>query len=563
MKRSQFLRASTAAAVFSGLPPSAFAGTTSGTGTPPLIYPPETYRELSPGIAGGTLRCSIQLDNATLDPHATFTTAWEWMGRILYDNLIYLDEYGNPTPWLATAWTISPDGKTYTFSLRDDVTFSDGAKFNAAAVLANFDHMISPAEKAPMAGTYLKPYVSGRIIDDYTFEATLNRPYAPFLNVLAQTFLAIVSPKAIAAHPRQLFGLHPVGSGPFVLESYAPQQSMVFVKRADYNWSPPLTQHKGPAYLDRLTFDIVPDASVRYFSLASGEYDFTPDIPPQAAPTIAAHPELSLTSRVRMGCPLRAVTFNVTAPPFDDVRVRRAAAISLDREGITQICGFGVFRPIANFLAENTPFYDNTFESQLAYDPAQANRLLDDAGWTGRDADGYRLKDGQRLSVVLPFTPTTASVPMLAEIQQEWRHIGLEVLIQAVPIGQLADQRLQGLYQIINGGVFHTNTPDALFFNYHSSQIPSYKQAGANTARLTDPELDSLLEQARESNDSALRKTLYSQAQKRLIELVPAVPFYDNQSVIAFNNKVQGIIYDTSHETPHFETLWLHPASRG
>jgi peptide/nickel transport system substrate-binding protein len=504
VKRSHFLRLTTGAMLAGGMGRGASAfgaggAPPDGVGTPALSYPPESYREQGPGKSGGTLRCSIQLDNNTLDPHATFTTAWEWMGRILYDNLIYLDEFGNPTPWLAKSWTISPDGKTYTFSLRDDVTFSDGAKFDAAALLANFNRIMSPAQKSPMGAAYIQPYQSGRIIDDYTFEATLNRPYAPFLNVLAQTFLAIISPKAIAEHPHQP-ATRPVGSGPFVLESYAPQQSMVFVKRADYNWSPPLTGHKGPAYLDRLNFDIVPDASVRYFSLASGEYDFTPDVPPQAAPAILASPAFSLTSRVRMGCPLRAIVFNVTSPPFDDVRVRRAAAIALNRAAITQICGFGVYRPIANFLAENTPFYDNSFESQLAYNPDEANRLLDAAGWTGRDADGYRVKDGKRLFVKLPYTPSSASVPMVAEIQQEWRQVGLDLLIEATPAGAVNDQRTRGLYQIINGGVFHTNTPDALFFNYHSSQISSPKRAGQNISRLADATLDKILLQARESN---------------------------------------------------------------
>ena len=561
--RSSFIRGAASMVLFSGATRGARAADLappSGVGAGALSYPPETYREQSAGTPGGTLKCSIQLDNATLDPHATFTTAWEWLGRVLYDNLVYLDEFGNVTPWLAKSWTVSPDGKTYTFQLREDVTFSDGAKFDAYALQANFDHIRSPIEKSPMGGAYIEAYAGGRVLDEYTFEARLSRPYSPFLNVLAQTFLAIVSPNAIKEHQKQL-GYQPVGSGPFVLESYTPQLSMIFVKREDYNWSPPLTQHRGPAYLDRLEFEIVPDSSVRYFSLASGEYDFTPDAPPQAAAAIAANPDLALTSRTRMGCPMRGIAFNVGMPPFDDVRVRRAAAIAVDREGIARICGFGVYRPIANFLAENTPYYDNSFENQLAYDPFEANRLLDLAGWTGRDDGGYRTKDGERLSVPVAFSPASTSTQMLAEIQQDWRRVGLELRIRALPSGIMTQQRLHGRYQAITAGVFHTNTPDALFFNYHSSQIPSSKQSGANVSRLADPALDRILERARESRDPVLKKALYREAQRRLIDLVPAVPLYDNQSVIAFNKAVRGVIYDTSHETPHFETLWLQRES--
>jgi peptide/nickel transport system substrate-binding protein len=124
-------------------------------------------------------------------------------------------------------------------------------------------------------------------------------------------------------------------------------------------------------------------------------------------------------------------------------------------------------------------------------------------------------------------------------------------------MGQLLQQRNAGRYQAMTGGVWHTNTPDALYINYHGSQIPDGTRGGQNISRLDDPQLNTLLEQARETNDAGALRSLYAQAQARLIELVPAVPLYDNHTVIAFANHVRGVIYDTSHETPHFETIWL------
>jgi len=553
LSRSRFLRG-TAGALAASVMGSMVR--VQNTAAAAFAYAPSDYRVQGAGKFGGRLRVSVATDTGTLDPHALAATNVQWIGRILFDNLVYLDELGNITPWLAKSWTVSPNGMVYTFNLRDDVTFSDGARFNAEAVLLNLEHMRNPATKSPLAGTYIQPYATGRILDEYTFEATLHMPYSPFLNVLAQSWLAMESPKAIREHPESLL-YHPVGSGPFVLETYAPQQGMSFIRRPDYNWSPPFIGHHGPAYLDRLEFEFVPDASVRYFSLASGEYDFTTDVPAQAATAIGGDEALVLTDRVRMGAPNRPLAFNTTKAPFDDVRVRRAAALAIDRDGIALIAGFGLYRPIANFLSETTQYFDSSAGGQLAYDMDAANRLLDEAGWIGRDAAGYRTKNGERLAFRIAVTPAAASVPVLVQIQADLRSVGFALTLDEMPVGTAQLLRNSGDYQAMSGGVWHTNTPDALYINYHGTQIPSATQAGQNTSRLNDPQLNDLLARARKSNDSTVQKPLYAQAQARLIELVPAVPAYENQSVVAYNKSVRGVVYDTSHQTPHFETMWL------
>ncbi len=553
LSRANFLRGSAGLLVAQAMGGAARAQAVSAAA---VLYAPTDYRAREPGKSGGTLRVSVATDTGILDPHALAATNVQWIGRILFDNLVYLDESGNITPWLAKDWTISPDGKTYTFALRDDVTFSDGSKFNAEAVLLNLQHMRDPKTKSPLAGTYIQPYASGRIVDEYIFEATLHQAYSPFLNVLAQSWLAMESPKVIREHPASLL-YHPVGSGPFVLENYAPQQGMSFVRRPDYNWSPSLIGHQGPAYLDRLEFEFVPDASVRYFSLASGEYHFTTDVPPQAAAAIDAQPDLVMTDRIRMGAPFRPIAFNVTKPPFDDIRVRRAVARALNRDGMTQIAGFGLFRPVSNFLSETTQYFDDKSSAQLSYDTNAAAALLDEAGWTGRDADGYRTKNGTRLGARIAMTTAAASVPVLVQVQADLRTAGFELTLDAVPIGTAQLMRNNGDYQAMSGGVWHTNTPDALYINYHGSQIPNATHAGQNVSQLNDPQLNALLDQARLSHDPEVLKPLYAAAQARLIELVPAVPIYENQTVVAYHKTLQGVIYDTSHETPHFETIWF------
>jgi peptide/nickel transport system substrate-binding protein len=522
----------------------------------PVHYASSDYFQQQPGKNGGTLRLSVAADVASLDGHANADTNWEWLGRLIYDNLVYLDDKGEITPWLAKSWTISPDGKTYTFHLRDDVTFSDGTRFNAQAVLVNLEHMRNPATKSPLAAAYIVPYLNGKVIDEYTFQATLKEPYTPFLNVLAQSWLSMESPKAIREHPKQI-GESPVGSGPFVVESYTRQQGIRLVKRRDYHWSPDFIRHAGPAYLDRIDIDIVPEAMVRYSSLVSGQYDLTIDAPPQDAGTIRSDKDLHFDARIRQGNPYRGLTFNTSRAPFDDVRVRKAVALSVDRTGVARIMGFGEFAPKADFLAANTRYYDPAYRSVLARDTARANSLLDEAGWTGRDAQGYRTKNGQRLSAtVLMYVSPTLSSAGIVEIQSDARKIGFDLKLVALPIAQLLEARNRNDYQAVSGGVWHTNTPDGLYIIYDSHEITSPVRTGQNLSRLDDPELDTLLETARKTTDPEKLKSLYSDAQRRLTELVPVIPLFDNYSLIAYNKRVQGLIYDTSHNTVFLTSAW-------
>jgi peptide/nickel transport system substrate-binding protein len=519
------------------------------------VYPATDYYEQTPGKPGGTLRVSVATDTGSLDFHAISDTNSQWLGRIIYDNLVYLDDKGQITPWLAKSWTISEDGKTYTFHLRNDVTFSDGTKFNAEAVLVNLEHMRDPATKSPLAAAYIAPYVSGKVIDDYTFEATLREPYTPFLNVLAQSWLSMESPKAIRENPGKL-GEAPVGSGPFVVESYTRQQGIRFVRRKDYHWAPDFIRHNGPAYLDRINVDFVPEAMVRYTSLAAGQYDLTIDAPTQDAAAIRSSGDLVFDAKIRQGNPFRGLTFNTSKAPFDDVRVRRALALAINRDGIAKVMGFGEFAPKADFLAANTRYYDPAFRLVLNYDPAEAGRLLDQAGWTGRDAAGYRTRNGQRLSAEVLIYGALSTAGTVA-IQSDAKKLGFELKLAVLPVAQLLQRRAQNDYQALAGGVWHTNTPDGLYILYDSHEIISAKRIGQNSSRLSDPALDDTLERARQSNDPVLLQKLYSSAQERLTELVPAVPLYENYSLIAYHKDVTGVIFDTSHNTPFFTSIWL------
>ncbi|MEX0756865.1 MAG: ABC transporter substrate-binding protein, partial [Acidimicrobiia bacterium] len=172
---------------------------------------------------GGELVYATGKDITCLDPHVGGDMPQAAIAAQYLDSIVSQDREGNIHPWLAAEWEVSDDGLTWTFHLRDDVVFTDGTPFNAGAVKANLDHMVDPATQSGTAGGYLKPYVSTEVVDDTAAVVTLNRPYAAFLEVLAQPFLGIQSPAALA-RPLEENCASPVGSGPFKVVSSTPQQ---------------------------------------------------------------------------------------------------------------------------------------------------------------------------------------------------------------------------------------------------------------------------------------------------------------------------------------------------
>ncbi|MEX5343431.1 ABC transporter substrate-binding protein [Pseudomonas sp. I2] len=522
-----------------------------------MRYPASDFVEQRPGLRGGTLRVSASSDAGSFDIHALSHGNMQWMGRILFDCLVYQAEDGTLTPWLAKSWAISTDGLTYTFHLRDDVTFSDGERFNAEAVRVNLEHMRDPRTKSPLAAAYIAPYLQGRVVDEYTFEATLRAPYAPFLDVLSQAWLGMISPRQILEAPRTIAS-HPIGSGPFVLDGWVRDQGASFTRRAGYHWAPPAINHQGEAYLDRIELSYVPEAMIRYTSLEAADSDMALDAPAQNAAAIRANPQLTLRNRIRKGNPVRSITFNVERPPFDDLRVRQAVARAIDRDGLAWISGFGEYLAKGDFLAVNTPGYDPVARDALAFDSAEANRLLDAAGWTGRDAQGFRTRDGKRLGATLltydnPAFPANVSVAVQADL----RKIGFDLPIEMLPITRVMELRYAGDFDALGGGYWHTNTADGLYILYHSQSIPSARMLGQNVGHFRDEALDQLLGEARRSTDPALRHALYRQAQQRLGETVPAVPSVESQMLLAYRKAVGGVLFDGSHNVPLFTSVWL------
>ena len=172
----------------------------------------------------------------------------------MFDTLVWLTPDFKLTPHLAKSWSISSDGKTYTFELRDDVTFHDGTPFDAEAVAANIAYITDKNTQSKVALGLLGPCTQATATAKYTVQVSCSQPYAPLLAQFSEPYLAMQSPTAIKKYGPDL-GLHPTGSGPFEFVSYQPGQSLVVKRNENYKWGP-VSGHGGPPDIAQLTFQL-------------------------------------------------------------------------------------------------------------------------------------------------------------------------------------------------------------------------------------------------------------------------------------------------------------------
>lgn len=509
-------------------------------------------------VHGGTLVYATDREPTCLDPHVAGDMPQVFVAQQYLDSLVSMDSQGQIGPWLAKSWEVSPDGLRYTFHLRNDVKFTDGTAFKADAVKANLDHMANPKTQSSTAGGYIRQYRSTEIIDDYTAVVHLKTPYAAFLEVLAQGFLGIQSPTALA-RSRDQNCESPVGSGPFKVVKWQRQNQIELARNPDYNWAPPTAKHQGPAYLERVIWKFIQEPSVRFASLQAGEVDVIETLPPESHEAARRNPDLKLIIAQRPGNPTNG-TFNMRREPFADVRVREAFVRSADVEGALKSVYFGEFPRAGGPLSVATPFYSPEFERIQDYDPARAAQLLDQAGWTQRDSEGYRTKDGKRLRVVVVIGARTppSELTLWEQVQATTRQAGFELVMDQMSDAQATARQAAWDYDI-RIGYWNTNTPDVLRIIYSSAFIQPAGVGGyhQNTAGYADPGFDALIESALATQDPEQRRQIYYQAQKQVAAEYLQLATYPQSTRLGIYKTAHGVRLEPSLAVTYLYDAWV------
>lgn len=345
---------------------------------------------------GGELTYALATSPDTLDPHRSGLAVAVRVIRTIFDSLVVQLPDNSIKPWLATSWTISEDGKSYTFKLRQDVKFQDGTPFNAEAVKYNFDRILDPATKAGNAAALLAPYQSSEVIDEYTVKLNLASPSRAFLGNLSQALLGIVSPTAAKKYGDR-FGQNPVGTGPFKFVGWAENSEIKVERNPDYKWAPELVKNEGAPFLDGIAFKIVPEEATRIGSVLSGQVLAAETVPPQNIVSLKNDSKFQLLEANTVGLPY-TLFFNLEREPWNEEKARQAVQLAIDVDSIVKTLYLGTYDRAWSPLTPGTFGYDPSLENSVKPDLDKANALLDELGWV-KGADGIRAKDGKKLSL--------------------------------------------------------------------------------------------------------------------------------------------------------------------
>ena len=503
----------------------------------------------SPATSKKTLRYGLTLAPSGLDPHINASSELTIPLGSVYDTLVFQDpDSGEFVPGLASAWEISPDGREYTFHLREGVLFHDGTPFNANAVRANLQRVLDPQNLSQKAASMLGPLESVEVVDDLTVRLRLSRPFAPLLDSLSQVYLGMASPAALAEWGAADYQFHQVGTGPYRFIEYVPNDHLTLEANAAYDWSPPVYQYSHP-YFDEVTFRFFEDAATRALALESREVDVIGEVPPHDAERLAATGEFALQAVPIPGQPLQLL-FNTLRAPTDDVRVRNALLLSVDRPRIVETV-FGAHSAVAEGLLSASTPGANLILPADAYDPAQAAALLEDAGWEV-GAEGRRSRQGEPLALTL-IVPPWGSNPEVAQLlSAAWTQLGAKVDLQVAPgFGPLKEAQSGGEYNLIGVNLFGSD-PDLL--------RPFFASDGLyNWTGWTDPGLDALLIAGAESvAPRPERLALYAQVAERVAAQSLVLPVRDYTNLVVHRRGLTDLRFSPQGWNPYL--IDLRPA---
>ncbi|HLZ31665.1 MAG TPA: ABC transporter substrate-binding protein [Chloroflexota bacterium] len=527
--------APTAAAAAKPTTAAAAAPTTAPTAA--AAAKPTTAPAAAPAGSGGTLVYGLSFDfDDTLDPQVTNFDSTIRVTLNVCEPLVWEPEPGKFVPGLADSWEVSPDAKEYTFKLKQGVKFHDGTPFNAQAVKFTMDRVIDPTTKAGQSHDQLGPYDHTEVIDDNTAKLVMKQPYAPLLTNL-NGYLGIVSPTAVQKMGLAGFAQHPVGTGPFIFKEWVAKDHVTLVKNPDYNWSSSYFKHTGPAYLDQVTFKIIPDQSVRTGTLKSGETQMIDDLDPLEYDALSKDSKFAVIAKGQPGSG-RILMLNTTSTgAISDPAVRQAMEYAVDREGLNKSVFQDLDKVAWSPLMRPTFAYDPSTESLYSFDPEKAKQLLDAAGWKP-GGDGIRSKGAQRLEISFPIISRPLDKAEAESIQGSLRDVGIDLQVEPLERAAASDRYKQNAYDA-SFMWFSYGDPDVLRTLFHSANILAF-----NRSRYQVPEVDQMLEQAAGLTDQTKRADIYKQIQQRVLKDAVIVPLVDTLTYDAKRAEVTGETLD-------------------
>ena len=488
----------------------------------------------------GVLRISDISDPSTLNPMLTGADIAYQLASYTLEYLVQLDENGNLLPVLCTAVPtaenggVSKDGLTVTYHLRRGVNWSDGVPFTSEDVIASWKQVMNPLNNVNIRVGYdVVDHIDAP--DKFTVVVHLKHPYAPF----PTRFFVAIQEGPIAVMPAHIigqlkdvnkapFGTKPIGTGPFVVESWVHNGPLTFVANPHY-W-------RGGPKLKKIIFHAEPSTSTELIGFQTHEIDADLDAGGQRILEFKKIQTMrTLPSRALR---LAVLSMFAGAPPLDDVRVRHAVAYAVDRNAILH----KVIHDAGYLADEYLPTWSWAYTPDVPrynYDPAKAAALLDEVGWK-IGPDGYRYSKGVRLSLTfVAITGSGTGHQVSQMVQASLRALGVEVVIKNYPYGivfDIAGPIRQGKFNLTFYSYSVNYDPEAL----KDDGCTEFSPSGANESRFCDPIVDREEREALAINETAKRKKLYADIERRRMENLTGLPLYFPDRVGVMNEDLRG-----------------------
>ncbi|MFZ4453349.1 glutathione ABC transporter substrate-binding protein [Salibacterium aidingense] len=466
-------------------------------------------------------------DATGMDPHGSNDVPSSNVQTNIFETLVTQDENMEIQPNLATEWE-QIDDTTWQFTLREDVTFHDGAEFNAEAVKATFDRIRDEDVGSPRAFLY-EMVTEVNVVDDYTVEFVTEFPFAPLPAHLAHSGGGIISPDVIeedyammeeGEDPGSYIDENPAGTGMFKLQEWDSGNEVVLEKNEDYWGETP--------DIETVTFQVTPEDLTRVAELDTGEADIIFPVSPSDTSRVDNMENASMY--VQDSLSLEYISFNTQKEPFDDKRVRQAISMAVDKDQIVDGIMEGAATKAVAPIGENVFGFSDEVEG-LPYDPEQAQELLAEAGYE----DGF--------STTLWTNDDRERQDIAEVVQQQLQQIGVEVEIEVLEWGAYLDSTAEGEHDMFILG-WSTVTGDGDYGMYPLFHSDNHGEPG-NRSFYENEEVDSLLEEARREGDEEKRAALYEDVMEILVEDAPMIYSHHDDYLVGVSDDVEG--------------FWKHP----
>nr|WP_240350743.1 TIGR04028 family ABC transporter substrate-binding protein [Pectobacterium brasiliense] len=471
--------------------------------------------------------------------------------------------YQNPEtlevePWIAESWTINADNTEYSFKIRPGVSFSDGTPLDANAVAKNFDTygLGNTALNQPISEV-INNYLRSEVIDPLTVKFYFKKPSPGFLQGTATIGSGLVSLSTLERNFNQLGNAkNIIGSGPFVVSSEKLGRELKLTARKDYNWAPVKSKHQGRAYLDGITYLVTPEDSVRIGALVSGQADFIRQIQAYDEKRVQSQ-GFNLYAPPTRGVN-NSVVFRPDNPLVADIRVRKALLHATNTKEIIDTLFSDNYPQATSPLAKTAAGYVD-LSSKLTFDPAQANKLLDEAGWkTG--SQGLRQKDGKTLELTAyESLPQPQNKETLQLVSQQWAKVGVKLNVLAGDAGSKTVDSLDPLKTGVAPAMVGRADPDVLKSQYYPTVRNVLLQKGGSSDKVNtfvDAHLNTLLDGIAAETDRSKRLALVGEVQSYLIDQAYVIPIFEEPQVFAGSPTTKGIAFEAVGR-PSFYNTWL------